>query len=1220
AKFTFFLCYLAIRVHLVSSNENGGNGHMGLRANAHGRLRGIFWHCLGGLRCTGVTEGQGAAVVQVTRDKTNEEFTEIENNRELADIQATNILSQGFPRHVFNTLNQTRTGKEIWDNVELLMKGSGKSLQQKKEELFDEYERFRAIGNETSSNLRSHATVHDGQIVTKTVQRKALGNVGNTGTRGTQSYGQVTDNKGKLGICYNYRREGHVSRQSPYDQPLVITTINIFEIIHKDAYNSNVDEGPHAAATFMANLLSTSGTNGATTSHVNEVHTNDNQIFDNVNHQSTHEMHQEEHLDSSVESDIDDNTISYHQYQLDSEVQDVPTEVSSVSPGEISMIAILDDLRNQLDGHLKVNQEQSMVNDSLRAELARCKLEIQTLKRNKVKHDLDTTIVQRNKRNAELEQENMLLKSNISQKFESINSLKTESKKVLSEKNDLEERYLEEISCLKNANKVTTEILQKFQQPTQTIPMLTKRPKLATHDLHKIALGSSNPWYAKQAKIAQPTLCDGRALLKPTNSPVKVHDSEESLVQAEVSRNKMSNRPGTIKPINYAELNALYSHFVPQKELSREHVYWLPAEELATQKSNPPKPMTLFIHTHLALSKAFTEQVIPFYEHVKELVQSLDENLVKEVTEFMRVFDELDKEYEQCVLEKKKLQIEKKKLLIQNECLITECIAKDICSIVLASDKDRCGAQLYGFSPCRSCTRESCGNDLLNGFCSLCNSGNSYVYDPNPNPFDCPPDSYHPPHPTYETYSYDSYGNNSQFGYDCHPQFPLNYESEQGYIEKYNSYPYDSSSLPQQYPCCTRRGGPHETCQCDQLIFNEPYCKHCRGPHMNYRCQLMNQDSYNSNSLGFDQPQAPQSPVIHQPPQELSIQEMEDLKQQYLDELKRLSNLEYRNEIKIAELTKNFNGMSIKIRKKEKLLQQEQWAYLSTHPSKCLNSLCCDDDDDEDYTSAITPDEPVLSTEEPDNSLSMGDEHLDTIPAMKSDEVIKSSVEDLIIIPSESEGIPEHICDVPSHDNSSPLNVSKDQIQDFSESNDQVSSIDDDSFSLDNIDYVEASLPDSELVSSEVMEIVIPEETNTFDNSLPEFKTFCFDVEEISSGSTTTHPDLSLLEYEAFYDNHVKEISSGSPTTHSDSSLYASFIFDLSINPFPPAARSDFYEFTDELIPFISPPEYDYFLYKVEPNSGDFTKDVVEDISPTKEPQALNTLPTHPTLQLNMKF
>nr|GFD38551.1 hypothetical protein [Tanacetum cinerariifolium] len=71
----------------------------------------------------------------------------------------------------------------------------------------------------------------------------------------------------------------------------------------------------------------------------------------------------------------------------------------------------------------------------------------------------------------------------------------------------------------------------------------------------------------------------------------------------------------------------------------------------------------------------------------------------------------------------------------------------------------------------------------------------------------------------------------------------------------------------------------------------------------------------------------------------------------------------------------------------------------------------------------------------------MGDEHLDTIPATESDEVIKSSVEDLVPIPSESE----------------------------------VSSIDDDSFSIHKIDYVEVSPHDSELVSLEAAEIVIPE-------------------------------------------------------------------------------------------------------------------------------------------------
>ncbi|GJU04994.1 hypothetical protein Tco_1121424, partial [Tanacetum coccineum] len=67
----------------------------------------------------------------------------------------------------------------------------------------------------------------------------------------------------------------------------------------------------------------------------------------------------------------------------------------------------------------------------------------------------------------------------------------------------------------------------------------------------------------------------------------------------------------------------------------------------------------------------------------------------------------------------------------------------------------------------------------------------------------------------------------------------------------------------------------------------------------------------------------------------------------------------------------------------------------------------------ENSSNAITPD---LPTKEPDYSLSMGDEHLDTILETESDEVIKSSVEDLVPIPSESEGIFNNMCDVPSCD------------------------------------------------------------------------------------------------------------------------------------------------------------------------------------------------------------
>nr|GFD55460.1 hypothetical protein [Tanacetum cinerariifolium] len=77
----------------------------------------------------------------------------------------------------------------------------------------------------------------------------------------------------------------------------------------------------------------------------------------------------------------------------------------------------------------------------------------------------------------------------------------------------------------------------------------------------------------------------------PNHPPTRVHDSEESLVHAEVYKIKMAERPGHALPINYAKLNALYDQFVPQKELSCEQVYWLPIAEIVSQSSTPAKPV-----------------------------------------------------------------------------------------------------------------------------------------------------------------------------------------------------------------------------------------------------------------------------------------------------------------------------------------------------------------------------------------------------------------------------------------------------------------------------------------------------------------------------------------------------------------------------------------------------------------------------------------------------
>nr|GEV83900.1 pre-mRNA splicing Prp18-interacting factor [Tanacetum cinerariifolium] len=224
-----------------------------------------------------------------------------------------------------------------------------------------------------------------------------------------------------------------------------------------------------------------------------------------------------------------------------------------------------------------------------------------------------------------------------------------------------------------------------------------------------------------------------------------------------------------------------------------------------------------------------------------------------------------------------------------------------------------CGEPLYDFSPCRWCTCERCGINLRNGFCLLCNSRNSCVYDPNPNSFDCPPDSYHPPHPTYKTYSYDSYGNDSQFGYDCQPQLPFNYESEQGCNKNCTSYPYDSSSLPQQYLCCENCGGPHETFQCQPT---------------NEDCCYEQNSCYNSNSFGSDHCQPPQYTVDHP---------IFDAQNKIVKQMTQLTSM--------CELACQI----FQKKQEEKRIEEEQAA----NARYWKIPACCDDDDDDD--SAITP-------------------------------------------------------------------------------------------------------------------------------------------------------------------------------------------------------------------------------------------------------------------------
>nr|GEZ64170.1 hypothetical protein [Tanacetum cinerariifolium]GEZ93093.1 hypothetical protein [Tanacetum cinerariifolium] len=133
----------------------------------------------------------------------------------------------------------------------------------------------------------------------------------------------------------------------------------------------------------------------------------------------------------------------------------------------------------------------------------------------------------------------------------------------------------------------------------------------------------------------------------------------------------------------------------------------------------------------------------------------------------------------------------------------------------------------------------------------------------------------------------------------------------------------------------------------------------------------------------------------------------------------------------------------------------------------------------------------------------MGYEHLSTTLKTESDEIIKSSVKNLVQIPSECEVTSdnESECDVPVCEDSSTFDVLKDHSEILLDSNNDDTSSDGDAF--EDIEYVKASLLASELVSLEEDNDVYQEEKDDH-------------TEETRSGSTTVHANNSLPEYDLF--------------------------------------------------------------------------------------------------------
>ncbi|GJZ58826.1 hypothetical protein Tco_0614642 [Tanacetum coccineum] len=160
----------------------------------------------------------------------------------------------------------------------------------------------------------------------------------------------------------------------------------------------------------------------------------------------------------------------------------------------------------------------------------------------------------------------------------------------------------------------------------------------------------------------------------------------------------------------------------------------------------------------------------------------------------------------------------------------------------------------------------------------------------------------------------------------------------------------------------------------------------------------------------------------------------------------------------------------------------EELAEYTNTPSWNLPNSSYDDDDGEESSiplkdiiiSGLPPCVAIIPDSPKTDSLIMEDEHLDTFPETESDEFIKSSVENLVQNPSESEDVSDGVCDLPICDD-----FPKSHLVSFSNPlfniNDDCTSSDDKSFSeedvpMENFKFFSNPLfdLDEEIISTEV--------------------------------------------------------------------------------------------------------------------------------------------------------
>nr|GEW65970.1 hypothetical protein [Tanacetum cinerariifolium] len=191
-----------------------------------------------------------------------------------------------------------------------------------------------------------------------------------------------------------------------------------------------------------------------------------------------------------------------------------------------------------------------------------------------------------------------------------------------------------------------------YTSDSNMIPYDQPRPHY--NELNKIAIGYKNPLCLTRAKQIQPALYNGHEILKDNHAPAKVHNTEDTLEMAEITRKKMNDKMND--------------------------------PECVTRKRITPTGLTEEERGFEQTKACYLQEVIPFFKTLKDNFEGIQKVLTKELKEMKDVFEELEAEVAQYVVDRKHDAIKRKNLLIANDNLILECLSQEVFCVATNSE------------------------------------------------------------------------------------------------------------------------------------------------------------------------------------------------------------------------------------------------------------------------------------------------------------------------------------------------------------------------------------------------------------------------------------------------------------------------------------------------------------------------------------------------------